>query len=126
MDNQLIKRAIQEYYTEQEWLIIMLKSSWASEGNPRISYRDMLRLNEYATIEITKYQKDPIVKVYIGVSTDHLKRPKWLSVEIDPNAEYTLIKTIVHNLLDKVNYELVTLRNDYVTVDAIDVSAQLK
>jgi len=45
MDNTLIKRAIEEYYTPNEWLIMMLKNSWTSEGNKRISYRDMLKLN---------------------------------------------------------------------------------
>ena len=126
MDNTLIKRAIQEYYTEHEWLLIMLKNSWTSEGNPRISYRDMLKLNEYATIEITKYQKDPILQCSIGVSTNHLKRPKWISVEIDPTAEYNIIRMLVHNLLDKVNYEILQIRNDYITVTAIDVSNQIE
>ena len=128
MDNTLIKRAIQEYYTPNEWLLILLKNSWESEGNKRINYRDTLVLNEYVTIEINRYLMQPYIQVYIGVSEKHAKRPKWLSVEIDKEVEhnYTVIKTLVHNLLDKTNYEVQTIRNDYITVDAPDVSNQLQ
>lgn len=127
MDNTLIKRAIEEYYTPNEWLMILLKNSWASEGNKRISYRDMLKLNDYATIEINRYFGQPHLQVYIGVSQSPTKRPNWIHLDIDAEVEhdYTVVKTLIHNLLDKVNYEVLNIRNDYITVVAHDVTNQL-
>ena len=121
----LIKQAIRQYYTEQDWLIIQLKNSWTREGEYRVSFRDMLQLNEYATIEIIKYLKDPVVQVYVGASYNPKKRPIWLSTDITPDSHLSVIKHKIHDLLDKVNYEVAKIRMDYITIVAKDVTNQL-
>jgi hypothetical protein len=114
MDKQeaysLIKLAISECYEPSEWTLILLKNSWVVtdlnlSGNYKAN-RHLLRLNDYVTIEITQYENRPLVQVYIGMSPNHLKRPKWISCLIDYNLGYDHIRTEVHTLMVSANLEL--------------------
>ena len=112
MTNQLIKQAISESYTEQQWLLIMLRQPWHQEGYGHVE-RESLQLNQYTRIEITSYysfKPTTIHNVAVLLKSSTSLRPRTISCVIDCNQDYkTHIVKEITNLLEKARCELYAL-----------------
>lgn len=112
-----IKLAIQQYYSDREWLVICLKNSWATEGSLASNHRYQLQLNQYATVEITRYGHDSaVVYVYVGVSSRPFRRPEWIDCEIHKDMSYPELRKRVWAVLKQSNQAVDKIRQDYITV----------
>ena len=111
MDNSSIKQAIGEYYTSEQWLIIMLKQQWLVEGFSH-TQRESLQLNDYMRVEITAYlsvNKSTIRQVYIELKSPRSLRPVPISCAVDIAQPYEQISKQVHNLIKQARSELFQL-----------------
>lgn len=126
-----IKRAIQECYTHEQWLLLMLRQQWLTEEYAGHNERTTLHLNEWATLELLRYDNATMVQVYIGVSSQRYKRPTWLNCVISTDAPYESIRDKIRSLLNDAQLELFKLHrgsNRTVTLtnsEVYDVSNQL-
>lgn len=123
--NDKIKRAIEHYYTDKELTIIYLKNSWVVEGVTTLCPRHTLKLNDYASIEITRYNNTPLVQVYVGISENILKRPRWINRGIDAESTQEQINSVIGDLLIEMELELDKIKHMSITVHAANVSNQL-
>lgn len=105
----MIKRAVSESYTEHEWLLIMLRQQWRTEGTIQHN-RELLELNDSMTVEIMSYATSSTIRqVYIVLRAPDSRRLHPVSCAVDVARPYEQVRKDIANLLSQAGRELFEL-----------------
>ena len=90
---QPIKQAIRDYYTEHQWLLLMLQQQWLTLAYAGQDERTTLHLNETTTVDLYRYDDSTVIQVHMGQGAECVTRV------IARDATDQAVRADVHSLL---------------------------
>lgn len=125
MNSDLIKRAIQDHYSEDQWFWLVLKNPWRITEYSYVQ-RESIQLNKYTQLDITSYysfKPTTIHQVYILLYGPKSNKPKSLSCVIDTDKDYdTHIRREIDSILKQARIELYELYRGMTTINYSDLT----
>jgi hypothetical protein len=97
-----IRQAIQDYYGEPEWLLLMLRQQWQTLEYAGQDERTTLHLNETTTVDLLRYDDSTVIQVYQGQGTNWFERDRCVTRVIACGATDQAVRADVHSLLKEV------------------------